>query len=124
VDVSRNGVDYTVRLRGIQAPELYSEPPEWLAAEAQSFVLDHVGFQVDLVFDAACDADPFLMCQDENGRVLSYVINQRGEDLGLRLLELGLAEVLHSEGETFDRLEAYVAAETRAREASLGLWAP
>lgn len=122
IAIDRRGRDYRVRFKGIQAPELFTVPVEPLAAEAQNFVLDRAGFRVDLVFETSCGDRPYETCFDGNGRLLAYVINERGEDLGEGLLAVGLARVFRFQGESFDRLDAYNAAETAAKSQRLGLW--
>lgn len=80
IDVERDGVRATVRMIGIDTPEIgecgYNEARAWLD--------DAVGNgQVTLVDGATTDADKY-------GRLLRYV-EVDGEDQGLRLISLGLA---------------------------------
>lgn len=115
-----------LRLKGIDAPELFSDPPEAFAAEARAELFDASTFRLGLVFEAACSddgVDPFVACRDGFDRLLAYVLTVDGVDLNERLVERGLARVFRFQGEGYDRLERYEAAQSRAQAAGLGIWA-
>lgn len=60
---------------------------------------------------------------DEHGRSLAYVFSSDGEDLGLDLINTGLAVVIAVSPDV-SRLDCYTAAEGEARAAHLGIWSP
>ena len=130
LDVIRDGEEFQVRFKGIDTPELWpksdddgSWQPEPFAEEAWTFVSSEVGALIGLEYDEAC-SPPALACKDPYDRVLAYVRLQDGRDLGEELLRAGLATVLIFDGEPFDRVTAYLAAQEDAQAAGVGLWAP
>jgi endonuclease YncB( thermonuclease family) len=122
LDIYLDGVAETVRVKGIDTPELYSEPVEDFAALARDFTLSRVGAAVDVVFDSACGASPLSTCRDSYDRLLAYITVSNGDDLAAGLLERGLARVYVYGGEHFDRRDEYEAIEDAARAQNLGIW--
>lgn len=123
--VARGGSTFKVRLRGVDTPELNSdsdEPAEDYAEDARSFTLQSAGIEVGLEYDGACEPDPTPPCLDVFGRSLAYVRLGGGEDLGVELLRAGLARLMVFDDQPFDRLDAYVQAQTFAQESGLGIW--
>jgi micrococcal nuclease len=125
--VARGSDVFKVRLRGVDTPELNpesSKPAEALAEEAREFALMAAGLEVGLEFDAACTPDLGPGCVDIYDRPLAYIRLKDGDDLGEALLLAGYAKILVFHDQPFDRLDAYVEAQSAAQSAGLGLWAP
>ncbi|MFC1609651.1 thermonuclease family protein [Myxococcota bacterium] len=122
IDVDFNGQQESVRFKGIDAPELFTDPPEPFAAEARNFVFDHTGSEVDLEFDSHCAAPPECRDSTSSRRMLAYIRLADGSDLGARLLEEGLAAVFVFAGQPFDRQSEYEAIETEAQANGKGMW--
>jgi endonuclease YncB( thermonuclease family) len=111
----------SIRVKGVLSPEIAHATGEVSAPcgdEALQYTRTTVGTRVDLQFDADCAADPFNTCARTHGRLVAYVRLADCSDLGLRLLERGLATVYW---EPFERRASYEAAEGRARAALLGV---
>jgi micrococcal nuclease len=114
--VLRGGRDVTIRLIGIDTPEVgwYGARPECYGASAGRYVrrlLD--GQRVGLRFDRD-RIDPY-------GRTLAYAYLEDGRLLNVLLVRRGFAEVTIYEPN--DRLEPRLrAAESAARKAGRGLW--
>lgn len=105
----------TVRILGVSAPDPTMNDPVMQPAGRQTLL--HLenrlpGRPVELVFDEHK--------LDARKRLLSYV-HADGRDLGLDLIERGLA-IVYSKY-PFSRLGAYALAEDAARRARRGLWA-
>jgi endonuclease YncB( thermonuclease family) len=112
LDIEHGTVVLTVRLIGINAPER----GECWADEADAALTELVaGGEVWLEVDVS-DRDDF-------GRLLRYVYNERGEDVGERLLEQGAAIARSYPPDTAND-ERYAAAQDAAAAAGRGLWAP
>ncbi len=120
LELTIDGIEETVRLKGLDTPELYSDPPEAYAAEARAFTQAHAGTEVDLIFDSLCGTPS--ACRDGYGRLLAYVRVANGDDLGAEVLAHGLAEVYVFNNEQFDRRSAYEALEAQAQADGLGMW--
>jgi len=131
VDVRfENGLTDRIRLLGVDTPERRggTDPAEfegipdtaagerWLARwgeAATTYATDELdGREVRVAVDSAADR------RDRYGRLLAYVVAD-GDLFNRRLLQEGYARVYESE---FSRLEAFRAAERRARERRVGLW--
>lgn len=115
-----DGVEHSVRLVGINAPEVAhgSEPAECFGPEARDEARQLLprGTPVVLV------ADPALPAADQWGRRLAYV-EVGGVDVGRRLLERGGAVVYELRSQaTPSRSVDYRAAERAAASARTGLW--
>ena len=125
IEILRNGVEFRVRFKGINTPELYSDGgPEPYAQEAKDFVWDHIGAQeIGLEFDTDCGSAPFDDCYDGYGRLLAYIRIDNGKDLAEELLSNGLARVYRFQNEIYDRMDAYYAAQSVAQDNDLGIWA-
>lgn len=115
--VSKAGDSFTVRLIGVDTPELHhpEKPVQCFAQQASSFthrVLD--GQNVRLEADAIGDN------KDRYGRFLRYVYREDGLFVNQEIIERGYGfsyrSFLHSKLDTFEQ------AETIARQQSKGLW--
>lgn len=115
--VRYEGREERVRLQGVDTPESVKpgHPVERLGKEASRYTERLVeGRKVRLEFDNG------HLKRDKYGRVLAYVFRSDGLFLNLHLLEKGYARVYRKA--SFDRKEAFLAAEKRAREAGRGIW--
>ena len=124
IEVLRNGVEFRIRFKGINTPELYADDgPQPYADEARDFVWDSIGAQeIGLEFDSDCGSAPFDTCYDGYGRLLAYIRIEDGRDLAEELLRAGLARVYRYQNELYDRLDAYYAAQSTAQQSDLGIW--
>lgn len=112
-----DGADETVRLLGIDTPELHKPgtPVECGArAAAQAMERLAAGRRVELVTDPTQDE------RDRYGRLLAYVVTAGGVDLGEAILRRGWASVYVFE-QPFDRLARYREATASAHRASRGV---
>ena len=110
-----------VRIIGIDTPEIGSRdrPAEAGARDAQARVENWIqGRAVRLTLEPRNARDGH---RDRYDRLLAYVDDGRGGDLGLTLVREGLARVYRSY--TFERRRAYEAAESEARKNRRGIWA-
>ncbi|UPM45315.1 lamin tail domain-containing protein [Halocatena salina] len=126
-----NGTTDTVRLLGIDTPEIYGENdptefegvPDTSAGEqcladagdaASAYTKDVLqpGEQVTLELDAASDG------RGDYGRLLAY-IHDDGQNLNYDLIQTGHARVYDSE---FSQSDRFYAAESDAQAAERGLW--
>ena len=125
IEILRNGVEFRIRFKGVNTPELYADGgPEAFAQEARDFVWDQIGAQeIGLEFDSDCGPQPFDDCYDGYGRLLAYIRMGNGNDLAEELLAAGLARVYRYQNEIYDRMDAYYAAQSRAQDGDLGIWA-
>jgi micrococcal nuclease len=126
-----NGTTDTVRLLGVDSPEVYSDnsPGEFegvpdtdegrncleAAGEAATdFAETHLsGETVTVVVDDTADR------RDRYGRLLAYV-HVDGAEFNYRLVANGHARVYDT---TFARADGYYAAESEAQDGAAGLWA-
>ena len=124
IEILRNGVEFRIRFKGVNTPELYADGgPEAFAQEARDFVWDQIGAQeIGLEFDSDCGPQPFDDCYDGYGRLLAYIRMGNGNDLAEELLAAGLARVYRYQNEIYDRMDAYYAAQSRAQDSDLGIW--
>jgi micrococcal nuclease len=116
--VSVHGRDETVRVIGIDTPELHrpATPVECgarLAARAMRRLA--AGRRVTLV------ADPTQDRRDRYGRLLAYVDARGGGDLGAAMVRRGWAMVYVYENHPFQRVARYRAAAAHARHSRLGV---
>ena len=116
----------TVRLKGINTPEV-SHAPNFAPAEpcgeaAELYTKTTIGTEVELEFNSDCAADPFNDndCRDNFGRLLAYVKLADCSDLGLRLLQNGLAQVY--DDFPFDRQSHYTDAKNTAQSQGVGIF--
>lgn len=116
IHVLRDGRDVTVRLIGIDAPEVgwYGGRPECFGARAGRFLIDLLDGERVRLED---DLDPV----DPHGRTLAYAYLGDGRMVNLLLVQEGLATVTIFAPN--DRHEARLrAAEDEARDRGAGLW--
>ncbi len=117
VVVRDGGRDVTVRIAGIDTPELHhpASRPQYLAREARQRLAALLGNgPVRLVPDGGRDR------HDRYGRLLAYVETPDGRDAGAVLVREGLARVYRKF--RVSRKERYLALEDEARRAGRGLW--
>jgi micrococcal nuclease len=115
--VQVDGRDETVRLLGIDTPELHRpDTPVECGARAASHSMEELadGRRVDLVTDPSQDQ------RDRYGRLLAYAVTRGGVDLGEAIVRRGWAEVYVYDG-PFQRLARYRAAAAAARRADRGV---
>lgn len=129
VDILRNGGEDTVRILGIDTPEVYSEntPSEFflentsenrrclrqMGENASTFAKERIANEtVEVVKDSISDE------RGGYGRLLAY-IEYNNTDLGEELLERGYARVYNS---SFTRIEEYRELETESRKEGRGIW--
>jgi micrococcal nuclease len=122
LEIELDGEPETIRVKGVNTPELYSEPPEAWSSQARDFTLSLVGTEIDVIFDSACGANPLQSCRDDYDRLLAYVRVASGADLGAELLERGLARIYIWNNEHFDRRTTYEGLQAAAQSANRGLW--
>jgi micrococcal nuclease len=109
-EIEMNGVDFRVRLIGLDAPEMGKEP---LAEEARTALRDMLdGRQIIMVRDRS-EADRY-------GRLLRFVFVD-GVFVNREIIRLGLAEENPYPPDTACTDE-FQAAEEEARQEGLGLW--
>lgn len=112
------GRDETVRLLGIDTPELHRPgTPVECGARAAASVLQRAaeGRRVSV------RADPTQDERDRYGRMLGYVETADGRDLGEAVVEAGWAEVYVFDRHAFARVARYREAARRARTAGRGV---
>ena len=129
VDITSKGEEDTVRILGIDTPEVYSQntPSEFfientsenrrclreMGEKASNFAKGKLANQsVKVVQDSKSDK------RGAYGRLLAY-IEYNNTDLGEELLERGYARVYNS---SFSRIEEYRELETESREKGKGIW--
>lgn len=120
IHVLLDGKDETVRIIGINTPETVDPRREvecfGREASAKSKELLEGRF-VELT------ADPTQDDRDKYGRLLRYVHLEDGTDIGLTLIENGFA-FEYTYKVPYANQALYQDAQTRARAAKTGLWAP
>lgn len=106
-----------LRLIGIDAPEMpHRGRPGEAGAEASRARLQ------ELLADTELRLEPGENTRDDYERLLGYLQDARGRDIGAEMLRAGYAMAnLHEDNAA--RANAYFAAEAEAREAGRGLWA-
>jgi endonuclease YncB( thermonuclease family) len=117
------GAERTVRLRGINTPEIEPVAEPW-GPEAQAFTRNASpsGRRLGLEFDdeACAEPDGRPACFDPFGRLLAYARLARNDaDLGAELLVHGLARVF---ADDFARREEYDRLQAEAQAAGVGMW--
>ena len=118
-DATDDGSALRVRILGIDTPEIsHDSSTSDCGADAATATLKHlIGNQLVII-----EHDPRSAARDQYGRELAYVTSD-GIDVGLRLIEEGLAEAWYPTSVTApSRDEAYRAATTRAQTAKAGAW--
>lgn len=119
VKVMYEGEEVTIRVIGINTPETVDprKSVECFGAEAshatQAFLRE--GSRVILTADSTQDD------QDKYGRLLRYITNEYGEDLGLYLISSGYAYE-YTYKVPYERQVEYRAAQQEAEQISAGLW--
>lgn len=115
--VTAAGKELTIRVLGIDTPEVYGGAECW-GAEASQFARDTLaGKTVGLVTDETQDDI------DRYGQTLRYLILPDGSNYSVLAAEAGAAHSYVYDNPVSVH-EAIVAAEQRAQEAQAGLWGP
>jgi micrococcal nuclease len=116
IHVLRDGRDVTVRLIGIDAPEV-----GWYGGRAECFGARAGRFLIDLLDGERVRLEDDLDPVDPHGRTLAYAYLGDGRMVNLLLVQEGLATVTIFAPN--DRHEARLrAAEDEARDRGAGLW--
>lgn len=113
--VLQSGGRETLRLRGIDAPELatYFRDHQEYSQEAKNYLRSLIeGEKIELQFDTEY--------QDAYGRMLAYVHTEDGVDVQRKLLELGFARVIPKVD--FARRISYEQTEREAKDKKVSLW--
>jgi micrococcal nuclease len=121
VRITTDGDEVTVRLLGIDAPEIAhgSDPADCGGPEAKTALAEllPVGTEVTVTTDPVSDQ------ADRYGRTLAYVAAPGVEDVALELIERGLVAAWVPDGEPEPtRYQDYEDAQNAAQEASEGSW--
>ena len=107
-----------VRLVGLNTPEL-KEGAGWsrsVAVDAKSMLEQWLSLQSNVYLQVEQDA------YDDYGRVLGYIVDAKGDDPAVTLLERGLAYAVVI-APNIEKQRCYFAAEKKARQAGVGVWA-
>lgn len=107
-----------VRLVGLNTPEL-KEGSSWsrsVAVDAKSTLEQWLSLRPNVYLQIEQDA------RDDYGRVLGYMVDDKGEDPAVTLLERGLAYAVVIAPNT-EKQRCYFAIERKARQAGVGVWA-
>ncbi len=116
VKVRTGGKNKTVRLIGIDTPEVYGgEECGGAQASASLKRMVHSGNRITLVRDRTQDD------KDRYGRLLRYV-EKGGNDLGRRQIRQGWAKVYVYGGNPFNRVRPYRKARDEAKRKDRGVW--
>jgi micrococcal nuclease len=109
--------DETVRLIGVNTPELTANPPEYYAKEARDFTDKYWKADVGIAFDAVS------AMRDKYGRLLAYVFVP-GESAPLNLLLIGGGYGFYYGYFEFekDKMRGFFNAEIIAKANKKGLW--
>ncbi|GMO20762.1 MAG: hypothetical protein Ta2A_27320 [Treponemataceae bacterium] len=110
-------VQETVRLVGVNTPELYHEPPEYYAQEARDYTNQWWKTCVKI------ELDTVSAMRDKYGRLLAYVYVQNySAPLNLLLIKNGFGRYYGNFAFMSERMTTFARAEQKAKTAKLGLW--
>lgn len=119
IKVLIDGEEETIRIIGINTPETVDprKPVECFGKEASDAMKEKlsVGEGVTLVSDQTQDD------RDKYGRLLRYVEDENGQDIGLLLISEGYAYE-YTYQVPYERQHAYQEAEQQAKKSMRGLW--
>ena len=135
VEIKYEGAEGTVRLLGVDTPEVHKEvePTDWegipanadgrqclsrYGEKASQYTEDNINNKISFYFDSEADKTGYY------GRMLGYIYDiEDGKEvntsINAQLLENGLATVYESE---FSYLEEYRSLENQAQEENVGAW--
>jgi micrococcal nuclease len=109
----------TVRLIGVDTPELHKQPPDYYAQEARDFTNKYWKADVVLAFDKASGM------RDKYGRLLAYVyVPGESQPLNLLLIGGGLGFYYGYFAFEKDKMQKFSNAEAEAKAARKGMWKP
>ena len=121
LDGNPDGQVTRVRVLGIDTPEA-ADPDDGVPAECGADAATEFVRQATAGHTLTLTLDPAVGTVDRFGRTLGY-LDADGVDVGLALVEAGLAEAWHpSQGPDPVRFPSYQQAETRARAGGAGSW--
>lgn len=119
IKVLISGEEETIRMIGINTPETVDprKSVECFGQEASSATKE----MLDVGEVVTLTADPTQDDRDKYGRLLRYVADESGQDVGLRLISQGYAYE-YTYRVPYERQAAYEEAQQTARELGVGLW--
>lgn len=119
IKVMISGEEETVRIIGINTPETVDprKPVECLGVEASDTLKAMLGEGTAVTLTP----DPTQDEADRYGRLLRYVANESGQDVGLQLITQGYAYE-YTYRTPYERQREYQEAQHSAREEERGLW--
>lgn len=119
VKVLVNGEEETLRMIGVNTPETVDprRTVECFGKEASNAMKNRLteGAEVTLIADQTQDNE------DKYGRLLRYIEDADGQDVGLWLIAQGYAHE-YTYRVPYERQEAYQEAQRKASESQKGLW--
>ena len=120
IKVSRNGIEDTVRLLGINTPEISGpyRTEECYGHEASEYLKNILpsGSYV------AIETDPTQNTRDQYERVLAYVIRNNGTHINQELISAGYAREYTYRNRPYRHQYEFQRAEQSAQDNNLGLW--
>jgi micrococcal nuclease len=114
--VKRGSVQITIRLIGIEAPEMSGRRHQ----VEQRFPLEAEQHLSKLILGKAVDVKSYGV--DRNGRTLGEVFLLNGRNVNLEMLQSGLVEVYREIQAAGPDIRPYRQAEEEARKAKRGMW--
>jgi len=114
--VKHGSVQLTIRLVGIDAPEMSNSRHQ----AGQPFSLEAEQHLSKLVLGKTVDVKSYGA--DRNGRTLGEVFLLNGRNVNLEMLQAGLAEVYREKQAAGLNMHPYRQAEEEARKANKGMW--
>ena len=115
VKAQGHDIEITVRLVGIDSPETSKKkrgPGQPYSQQAKKYL-------ADLVLNKAVDIKGYGL--DRYNRILGVIYLNR-QNINLEMVKAGLAEVYQGKPPRDLKMEPYLEAEKRAREAKTGMW--
>jgi len=118
---SSNGTKESIRLLGIDTPEINHETIE----KSDCYALEAREILAELLKDTdaiTLTQDPSQDTRDAYNRLLGYVSTSIHPDINKILIEFGAAKEYTYKGHAYMRQDMYKTAEAAAKENGLGLW--
>lgn len=116
IRVTLDGQSERVRILGLDAPEVHTSRD---CGGTESW--DHLDTLLSKGEEVSLIADNSQSLYDQYGRMLAYVENSDGTDVGNAQIEAGWARVYRA-GSRIERFGTYVQTETEARSENRGIW--
>jgi micrococcal nuclease len=114
--VKHGSVKITIRLVGIDAPELSNKKRK----DGQPFSRQSTQHLAGLVLNKTVDVKSYGV--DRNGRTLGKVFLLDGKNVNIEMIQAGLAEVYRGKPASGLDMEPYWKAEGEAKAAQRGIW--